>query len=193
MARPSGWPMSGRHTGRTDLPLLPRGRAPGRGPAEAPLTGLLWPLPRSFAARSRAPARLPSSPGLAPVRFDDDLREWNYGEDEGLTTAQILAKRPQWRFWDEGCPGGEVASSGRRERCDRVLTRLRTDGSAGPSGRGTGGRDRPRGHLLRVLIARWLGLPPGAGRCWVLAPASISRLAHEHGQAVIVGLNRSTP
>ncbi len=126
--------------------------------------------------------------GLENVRIDDDLREWDYGEDEGLTTAQILAKRPHWKFWEEGCPGGETpAEVG--QRCDRVLARVRADVQAG------GGLVAlvAHGHLLRVLIARWLGLPPGDGRYWVLTPASFTRLGHEHGQPVIIGLNRSTP
>jgi probable phosphoglycerate mutase len=178
------WSLSGQHTGRTDLPLLPSGRA--QAEALRPLLASL-----SFAQvlssplkRARDTAELA---GLKQVRIDNDLREWDYGEDEGLTTPQILAKRPGWNFWDEGCPGGETpAQVG--ARCDRVLEQIR-----GMTG-GSGGLVAivAHGHLLRVLIARWLGLPPGAGRYWVLTPASMSRLGHEHGQPVIVGLNRTT-
>lgn len=187
------WSLAGRHTGRTDLPLLPTGRAQ----AEA-LRPILGPLSFSLVLcsplrRARDTAELA---GLAGIELDDDLREWDYGEDEGLTTPQILAKRPDWKFWDEGCPGGESPSDVGR-RCDRVLARVAsTVGATGAAASRTDGSTAvlvAHGHLLRVLVARWLGLSPGAGRYWVLAPASLTRLGHEHGQPVILGLNRRTP
>ncbi len=188
------WSLSGQHTGRTDIPLLPRGRA--QAEALRPLLSSL-----SFAQvlssplqRARDTAELA---GLTHIQLDDDLREWDYGEDEGLKTAQILAKRPGWKFWDQGCPGGETpADVGKR--CDRVLDRIRSStGSAGSAGVPAGGTAGPatlvaivaHGHLLRVLIARWLGMAPGAGRYWVLTPASLSRLGYEHAQPVIISLN----
>jgi broad specificity phosphatase PhoE len=179
------WSLSGQHTGRTDIPLLPSGRA--QAEALRPLLSSL-----SFAEVLSSPLRRARDTaelaGLKGVRIDDDLREWNYGEDEGLTTQQILAKRPGWKFWEEGCPGGETpADVGLR--CDRVLE------SANLTVGSSGGLVAlvAHGHLLRVLIARWLERPPSDGRYWVLSPATFTRLGHEHGQPVIVGLNRSTP
>ena len=179
------WSLSGQHTGRTDLPLLPSGRA--QAEALRPLLSSL-----SFAQVLSSPLRRARDTaelaGLHGVRIDGDLREWDYGEDEGLTTPQILAKRPGWKFWEEGCPGGETPTDVGR-RCDRVLGSVqRTVGSSGGLVALVA-----HGHLLRVLIARWLGRPPGDGRYWVLSPASFTRLGHEHGQPVILGLNRSIP
>jgi broad specificity phosphatase PhoE len=179
----TAWSLSGQHTGRTDLPLLPSGRAQAEGlrPKLAPISAEL--VLSSPLRRARETADLA---GLGHVQLDDALREWDYGEDEGLTTAQILAKRPAWNFWAEGCPGGERPEDVGR-RCDRVLQRVRSDAAGGTA------ILVAHGHLLRVLIARWLGLPPAAGRYWVLQPASLSRLGEEHGQPVVLGLNRSTP
>jgi broad specificity phosphatase PhoE len=177
------WSLSGRHTGRTDLPLLPSGRA--QAEALRPKLAALSPelILSSPLRRARETAELA---GLGQVQLDGDLREWDYGEDEGLTTAQILAKRPGWKFWEEGCPGGEKPEEVGL-RCDRVLKRVRSEVAGGTA------ILVAHGHLLRVLVARWLDLPPAAGRYWVLQPASLSRLGSERGQPVILGLNRSTP
>jgi broad specificity phosphatase PhoE len=180
----TAWSLSGQHTGRTDLPLLPSGRAQ----AEA-LRPLLAPLSfvRVLSSPLRRARETAELAGLKGIELDDDLREWNYGEDEGLTTQQILAKRPAWNFWEEGCPGGERPDEV-GARCDRVLGRLGADPVA--SGQVA---IVAHGHLLRVFVARWLGFPAGYGRDWVLSPASLTRLGHEHGQPVILGLNRGTP
>jgi broad specificity phosphatase PhoE len=175
------WSRSGRHTSDTDLPLLEEGRAQALA-----LAPLLAPLPFakvlvSPLRRARETAELA---GLSTAQIDPDLTEWRYGVDEGRTTAEILKERPGWSFWEQGCPGGETAAQV-AARCDRLLGKLAsTDGLVALVA---------HGHLLRVLIARWLSLPPNRGQSWTLGPASLTRLGHEHEARVIVGLNRSQP
>jgi probable phosphoglycerate mutase len=177
----TAWSLSGQHTSSTDLPLLEEGRTQARG-----LAPLLHDL--TFAKilvspllRARETAELA---GLKEAVIEPDLFEWRYGVDEGRTTAQILAERPAWSFWDDGCPGGETPADV-AERCDRVLERLGTvEGLVALVA---------HGHVLRVMVARWLGLPPKRGNSWTLGPASLTRLGHEHTTRVIVGLNRDRP
>jgi probable phosphoglycerate mutase len=105
----------------------------------------------------------------------DDLREWNYGSYEGRTTAEIHAERPGWDLWRDGCPGGETVQQV-GQRADRVLAELRTvTGNSAVFA---------HGHLLRVLGARWLGLPAGSGALFALSTAAISLLGHERDRAV---------
>ena len=102
---------------------------------------------------------------------DRDLFEWNYGEYEGRRTAEILAERPGWQIFRDGCPGGESPDQ-IGARADRVVSRLRAihgDVLLFSSG-----------HFLRVLAARWLGLEPAGGRCFLLSTASLGTLAYEH-------------
>jgi probable phosphoglycerate mutase len=108
----------------------------------------------------------------ATAQSDRDLVEWNYGEYEGRRTVDILQQRPGWQLFRDGCPGGESpADVG--ARADRVIDRIRTaDGNV---------LLFSSGHFLRVLGARWLGLPPGDGRYFMLATASLSTLGYEHG------------
>ncbi len=175
------WSRSGRHTSDTDLALLTEGRlqAEALRPRLAALTfqGILV----SPLRRARETAELA---GLPQATVEPDLREWRYGVDEGRTTPEILAERPRWSFWDEGCPGGETpAEVG--ARCDRVLAKVeQREGLVGLVA---------HGHVLRVLVARWLGLPPSRGQSWVLNPASVTRLGREHEHRVILGLNRDGP
>ena len=102
---------------------------------------------------------------------DVDLQEWDYGQYEGQRTADIRQARPDWNLFRDGCPGGEsVAAVG--ARADRVIARLR----------GVEGNVLvfSHGHFLRVLAARWLGLPAGAARHFVLSTAALSILGYEH-------------
>ena len=107
----------------------------------------------------------------AGVEIDRDLLEWNYGEYEGRRTAEILAQRPGWQLFHDGCPGGESPDKV-GARADRVVSRLRAI-------RGNV-LVFSSGHFLRVLVARWLGLEPGAGRYFLLNTASVGTLAYEH-------------
>jgi probable phosphoglycerate mutase len=106
--------------------------------------------------------------------------EWDYGEYEGLTTAEILSRRPGWNMWRDGCPGGESASEV-GIRADRVIAELRSaDGPAAVFS---------HGHMLRVLGARWIELGPEQGARLALSPGALSLLGHEHDASVLGGWN----
>jgi broad specificity phosphatase PhoE len=166
------WTLSGQHTGRTDIPLTARGEADARRLGER-LHG------REFAVVLTSPLqRARRTCELAGYgdrcRVDEDLREWNYGEFEGLKTAEIRQRRPDWSLFRDGCPGGEAADQV-GARADRVLATLRTaSGDAIVFS---------HGHMLRVLTARWLGLPAAAGRLFLCDPTSLGVLGHEHDKA----------
>jgi probable phosphoglycerate mutase len=165
------WTASGRHTGRSDIPLNGAGRE--RAAALADRLGgrafvAVWASPLSRALKT---ARLA---GFEPVLYDE-LAEWDYGEYEGLTTAQILAQRPGWDLWRDGCPGGEQAADV-GARADAMLARLPAEGDV---------LAFSHGHMLRVLIARWLGVAATDGALWVLAPGAIGVLGWEHGRRVL--------
>ncbi|MER6148128.1 histidine phosphatase family protein [Streptomyces hirsutus] len=178
------WSRAGRHTGRTDLPLTQTGEAQARA-----LTPLLE--GRSFAlvltsplARARRTAELA---GLADALPEPDLREWDYGGYEGVTTADIHRSRPGWDLWTDGVPPGPEfpgESPGQvGERADRVLSKVAGKLEAGDV------MLVAHGHLLRVLAARRLGLPPAAGRLFRLETGTLSRLSLEHGDPVIAEWN----
>ena len=168
------WSAAGRHTGLTDLPLTDRGRDAAQ--AVAPTL-----RERTFAAVRTSPLRRARETcdlaGMsASAQVVDDLREWEYGDYEGLTTAQIRESRPGWTVWRDGCPGGESAADV-AVRADRVIARMRDiDGDVAVFA---------HGHLLRVLGARWCGLAPEAGAALALDTATLSRLGWEREQPVI--------
>jgi broad specificity phosphatase PhoE len=170
----TAWSASGRHTGRTDIPLSPAGEAAAAGLRsrlpERPDAVLVSPLQRAAET-----CRLAGLSATAIV--DDDLREWDYGDYEGLTTPEIRATRPGWSLWRDGCPGGEDAAAV-GARADRVVARL----AAIDSGAAV---VFAHGHLLRVLAARWIGLGPEAGALLALDPATVSALGWEREQRVI--------
>jgi probable phosphoglycerate mutase len=165
----TAWSLSGQHTGRTDMPLTPAGEAAARGVAER-LKGLsfsaVWSSPSQRAYNTSVLAGF----GATSVR-NDDLQEWDYGAYEGRTTKEILAERPGWNVFRDGCPQGEMAADV-GARADRIIRQLRdADGSI---------LIFSSAHFLRVLAARWLGLPPECGALFVLDTASISVLGYEH-------------
>ena len=168
------WSRSGRHTGRTDVPLTDLGRH------QAELLGRRL-QGRSFAlvltsplGRARETCRLAGLGEGALLR--DELREWDYGEYEGITTPEIRSRRPDWFLWRDGCPGGETAAEV-GARADRVVAELRAaGGDCAVFG---------HGHMLRVLAARWLGLPPGEGRLLGLSTAALSVLGYERETPVL--------
>ena len=165
----TAWSLSGQHTGLTDLPLTERGEGNARRLGER-LKGLTF--AKVFTSPLQRAARTCDLAGFgAGSEVDRDLLEWNYGEYEGRRTAEILAERPNWQLFRDGCPGGESPDQ-IGARADRVVTRLR-------AARG----DVllfSSGHFLRVLAARWLGLEPGSGRYFLLSTASLGMLAYEH-------------
>ncbi|RWF40466.1 MAG: histidine phosphatase family protein [Mesorhizobium sp.] len=165
----TAWSLSGQHTGRTDMPLTPAGEAAARGVADR-LKGLsfsqVWSSPSQRAYNTSVLAGF----GAASLKLDD-LQEWDYGAYEGRTTKEILAERPGWNVFRDGCPQGETAADV-GARADRIIDRLRKANA-----------DIlifSSAHLLRVLAARWLGLAPESGALFVLDTASISVLGYEH-------------
>jgi len=165
----TAWSLSGRHTGLTDLPLTVRGERNARSLGER-LTGLK--IARVFTSPLQRAARTCDLAGFgAGAEVDRDLVEWNYGEYEGRTTSEILAARPGWQLFRDGCPGGESPGDV-AARADRVVARLRTaEGDV---------LVFSSGHFLRVLAARWLGEEPAEGRFFLLSTASLSALGYEH-------------
>jgi probable phosphoglycerate mutase len=161
------WSRSGRHTGTTDVPLTEEGRALAAH-LKAALAGRSYALVlTSPLSRARDTAVIA---GFAAAVVDEDLREWDYGEYEGLTTPEIREMRPDWFLWDDGVPGGETIEQV-AARVDRVIARVRAvDGDV---------LVFAHGHLLRVLASRWLTQPPGFGRHLVLSPATVSILGWE--------------
>ncbi|WP_030856059.1 histidine phosphatase family protein [Streptomyces sp. NRRL S-37] len=178
------WSRAGRHTGRTDLPLTPAGEAQAKSLAPL-LAGRAFGLVLvSPLVRARHTAELA---GLTGVAEEPDLREWDYGGYEGITTAEIHRTRPGWDLWTDGVPPGREfpgeSPEQVGERADRVLSRM-----AGALEEGDV-MLVAHGHLLRVLTARRLGLPPSAGRLFRLETGTLSRLSLEHGRPVIAEWN----
>jgi broad specificity phosphatase PhoE len=169
------WSASGRHTSRTDLDLTPAGeeqaRALGSGLAGTRFTLTL----ASPLKRARRTAELA---GMEDVEVDDDLREWDYGELEGLTTEEIQRRYPGWSIWNGPWLGGETSEQV-AARADRVLARCRQLPAASRVA------VVAHGHILRVLGARWIGQPAEAGRWLALGAAARCRLGWEHGLPVV--------
>lgn len=174
------WSERGRHTGSTDVPLDDTGRAQARDLGSRLARQSFDLVLCSPLGRARETCELAGFAGTGTVL--DDLREWDYGRYEGLTTAQIRVEHRGWLVFEDGCPGGEKAEDV-AARADRVLASLRAD------------PERRRvlvfghGHMLRVLAARWLGLPGVDGRLLRLDPATISHLGWEHEVAVVTSWN----
>jgi broad specificity phosphatase PhoE len=176
------WSRDRRHTGKTDIPLTENGRRQasllrdtlaGRSFARV----LSSPLSRALETARQA--------GLGDrAELVDDLVEWDYGEYEGITTAEIRTRRPDWNLWRDGCPGGEKAADVGR-RVDRVLDSLAgLDGDVAVFA---------HGHVLRVLTARWLGLAPEAGALFKLDTGTLSALGYERETRVITRWNVPVP
>jgi probable phosphoglycerate mutase len=174
------WSQSGQHTGRTDIPLLDLGRAQAEA-AGALLSGM------HFAQVFTSPLQRASTT-CALAGFDGrpepDLMEWDYGAYEGRTTGEICVQKPGWTLWTDGVVDGERAADVGR-RVDRVSERARqVDGDT---------LCVAHGHVLRVLAARWLGLPPVAGRLFSLATGTVSILGWERDTPVVSRWNVGPP
>ena len=172
------WSANGKHTSVTDLPLTENGRRQAAIAAEK-LKGehleLVLCSPLLRARQTAEIAGLGETAGIC-----DDLVEWKYGEYEGLTSPEIWERHdPNWNLWRDGCPGGEQAADV-GYRADALLASLPAHGDQ---------LAFSHGHLLRVLTARWLGLPAQDGALVVLAPGSVGVLGYEHGRRVLRGLS----
>jgi broad specificity phosphatase PhoE len=164
------WSASGQHTSRTDLALTSAGEEEAL--ALAPTLkgrhfGLVESSPMKRALRTAELA------GFEPME-DTDLKEWDYGEIEGLTTEEVRRRYPGWTIWEGPWPGGERPEQV-GARAQRVVSRVR----ALP-----GGSDAlafSHGHILRVIAATWLGRPPEDGCILALGTGTVSVLGWEHG------------
>ena len=167
------WSRSGRHTGRTDVPLTDAGRRQA-GQAGAKLAHHQFELVlTSPLSRAVETCRLA---GMGDGDPCDDLMEWDYGAYEGRTTDAIRAERPGWLLWRDGTPGGEQPGDV-STRADRLIAKLREiSGDA---------LLFAHGHILRMLAARWVGLGPDGGSHLALDPATISVLGYEREVAVV--------
>lgn len=171
------WSVDGRHTGTTDLPLLPEGEETARSLAPRLSDvgfGLVLTSPRQRARRTAELA------GFPDAVVDEDLVEWDYGEYEGVTTAQIRERDPAWTVWGGVTAGGETPDQV-CVRLDRVIDRVRAaEGHVLVFG---------HGHALRALAARWLGLSATEGRLLKLDTATLSVLGFEREQPVVLRWN----
>jgi broad specificity phosphatase PhoE len=173
----TAWSRTGQHTGLTDLPLTEQGERNARRIGER-LKGLTF--AKAFTSPLRRAMRTCELAGFGPVaEIDPDLVEWDYGEYEGRTTADIRAERPDWSLFRDGCPGGESPQQV-AERADRVARRLRA--ATGDvllfSSR----------HFIQALTVRWVGVEPIAiAESFFLSTSSLSALGYKenHSQPVI--------
>ncbi len=168
------WSRSGRHTGRTDVSLTEAGRVQARR-----LAGRLAGRPyarvlTSPLGRARETCVLAGLESGAEVRTE--LVEWDYGDYEGRTTAHIRRERPGWTVWRDGCPGGETADEV-GSRLESLMVELRaSDGDVAIFA---------HGHVLRILAARWIELPPSGGARLALGTAALSALGYERETPVL--------
>jgi len=165
----TAWSVTGQHTGLTDLPLTERGERNALRLGQRLAGSVFAKVLTSPLQRAVRTCELAGFGAVAEV--DPDLVEWNYGDYEGLRTAEIHAVRPGWQLFRDGCPNGESPEDV-GARADRVVSRVRAvkgDVLIFSSG-----------HFLRVFAARWLGLEPFAGKLFMLDTASLSALSYEH-------------
>jgi len=174
------WSLSGAHTGRTDIPLTDAGRASAESIGRY-LGGRRFALVLvSPMQRARDTCLLAGYDQAAVV--DPNLREWDYGDYEGLTTPQIQVENPRWSLWTDGAPHGETADQV-AARAEAVIARaLACEGDVALFA---------HGHLLRELAACWLGLPPTEGRLFALGTGTLSTLGYERQTRVISRWNLS--
>ena len=165
----TAWTDSHQHTGRTDLPLNARGEEHARQLGERLRTFTFARVFTSPLRRASKTCELAGFGGGAEV--DPDLTEWDYGRFEGKLTSEILAELPGWELYRDGCPGGESPEDV-AARADRFIKRVH----------GIGGEVLAfsSGHIIRMIAARWNGLPPGFGRLFFCRPASVGVLGFEH-------------
>ncbi|CAN0384169.1 unnamed protein product [Phaeothamnion confervicola] len=168
----TAWSLSGRHTGRTDIPLTEQGEQEARK-----LAGRLRVVRFSgvFTSPLQRTRRTCELAGLAEVaKIEPDLTEWDYGDYEGRFSLDTRNKRPDWNLFRDGCPRGETPAQV-SERADRLIARFRSlEGNIAIF---------THAQVGRVLAARWIGLPVGQAQHFVLSTASLSVLGYEHNLA----------
>lgn len=162
------WAATGQHTGRTDIPLTDRGRAQAQGLRELVSKIKFSAVFASPLCRAMETATLA---GFANITAEPDLMEVDYGSYEGLTTKEIREKVSNWTVWTHPCPEGETLAEA-AERCAAVIKRARVAGDNVAV--------VAHGHILRILTATWLNLPPSEGKHFMLDTSTLSVLSHEH-------------
>ena len=174
------WSKSGAHTGRTDIPLTDEGRRRARELRGALAGHRFSVVLVSPMQRARETCALAGFGDVAQV--DPNLCEWNYGDYEGKSTAQIRQQRPNWNLWKDGVVNGETVEQV-GARAQAVIARVKpVEGEVALFA---------HGHILRILTACWLGLPPDAGRLFALDTGSMSMLGFERDTQVISKWNQS--
>ena len=176
------WSRDWRHTGRTDIPLTETGREEAEV-LRAPLAE--FDFARVFSSPLSRAIETCRLAGLGDrAELTEALLEWDYGEYEGITTKEIRETRPDWFLWRDGCPGGETAEEV-GARVDPLIAELKAvEGDVALFA---------HGHLLRVLAARWLGLPSQDGKLLALSTATLSVLGYERETEVIRRWNAPVP
>ena len=178
----TAWSLSGQHTSTTELPLTENGRRLAERLRPVLAKELFAGVFVSPRLRARETCELSGLGSRAVV--EPDLVEWCYGEYEGLTVAQIHEKAPGWLIFRDGAPGGETPQQV-ATRVDRVISRVRAvDGDVALFA---------HGHVLRVMAARWIDLPPGAGQHFLLDPGTLCVLSDYRGVPAIEIWNRPVP
>jgi broad specificity phosphatase PhoE len=180
----TAWSLSGAHTGRTDIPLTPAGEQKAEKVGEKLRGHTFAMVLTSPLQRARRTCELAGFGATAQI--EPNLAEWNYGDYEGRTTADIQRERPGWSLFRDGAQGGEAIEQV-AERARAVIARavmaaraVIDEGDVALFA---------HGHILRILTACWLDLPPNAARLFALEPAGISTLGHEHETRVILRWN----
>ena len=164
----TAWTESHQRTGRTDIPLNEAGEERARLLGERLRR---FSFARVITSPLRRAAKTCELAGFGAAELDPDLVEWDYGRFEGMLTKNILKERPGWELFRDGCPGGESPGDV-VTRADRFIARVRgIDGDV---------LAFSSGHIIRMIAARWLGLPPQAGRFFYCRPASLGVLGYEH-------------
>jgi len=178
----TAWSLSGQHTGTTDIPLTDHGRQLAERMRSVLATKAFELVLCSPMQRARETCELAGLGDKAVI--DPDLVEWNYGEYEGLTPEQIHEKAPDWLIFRDGCPGGEMPEQV-GARVDRVVALVRAvEGNVALFA---------HGHVLRVLVARWIGLPPGAGQHFLLDTDTLSVLSYYYELPAVRAWNGPLP
>ena len=177
------WSASGQHTSRTDIPLTDRGRALAQETAELGRRILRDRAPALVLTSPRARARVTAElAGLHADRVDERLVEWDYGEYEGRTTAEIREEQPGWSIWDHGAPGGETPEQVTARADDLIagIAPTLSEGDVVLVG---------HGHFSRSLLARWIGLPVSEGARFLMDAPAWAVLGHEHGVRCLEHVN----
>ncbi|MDH4470764.1 MAG: histidine phosphatase family protein [Verrucomicrobiae bacterium] len=172
----TAWSLSGQHTGHTDIPLTPQGEKNAQQLGERLEKKSFTHVYSSPLQRAMKTAALAGFKDL--VQPEPYLLEWNYGEYEGLTTKEILQKKPDWLIFKDGCPGGESPNQV-ATRCDQLIQKIKSLQQEAPG-------DIllfAHSHILRMLATRWLDLPANDGRFYLLSTASLSILGYEHNSS----------